>query len=282
MMKYRIAWLITVVLVLGAASTGAQVRDGRLYDLAAEKDTTLSRVLPELAGRRIILVGERHSVKAHHDIQLEIIRSLEAAGVPVAVGLEMFRADSQAALDQWTGGQTSRTEFQRLYYDNWNFPWYLYGDIFEYTREKQIPLVGLNVPRDITRQVAREGFDSLTAAQRGRLPEVACRVDRKYMQFVRKAFGAHAHGHLNFTYFCEAQLIWDTAMAINALKYLDAHPQRTLVLITGSGHARKMGIPEQIRQRSSLVPAVVLPEIPGSTDPETIGVDDADFIFRIP
>ncbi|MCK7512360.1 MAG: ChaN family lipoprotein [Desulfobacterales bacterium] len=39
--------------------------------------------------------------------------------------------------------------------------------IFEYARAQRIPMIGLNVPREITRQVARGGFQSLTEAQRG-------------------------------------------------------------------------------------------------------------------
>ena len=96
--------------------------------------------------------------------------------------------------------------------------------IFEYAREEQIPMIGLNVPRDITRQVSQKGFSSLSKEQRGQLSEVTCRVDKEYLDYIKKAFGGHGHGKLNFTYFCEAQLVWDSAMAINSLEYLRKNP----------------------------------------------------------
>jgi uncharacterized iron-regulated protein len=272
---------LTVAMLLASADAGS-AGEALLYDLAAQKAVSLQSVMPELARKRVVLVGELHNQKAHHDAQLKIIRAMAETGTSVAVGFEMFQAGSQSALDRWVSGQMAREDFQKIYYENWNFPWYLYRDLFDYARENKIPMVGLNVPRDITRQVARQGFSSLTDEQRGRLPEVACRVDKKYMAFIRRAFGAHAHGNLNFTYFCEAQLVWDTAMAVHAIRYLEAHPDTTMVVITGSGHARKMGIPDQLRLRADLPLTVILPEVPGAIDPDTVQTDDADYIFLMP
>ena len=99
------------------------------------------------------------------------------------------------------------------------------------------------------------------------------------VDYIKKAFGGHAHGKLNFTYFCEAQLVWDTVMAINALDYLNNHPNATIVVLTGAGHAQKNAIPRQIRKRSNAAHAVILPEIKGLIDPETVDHSDADYIM---
>ena len=99
------------------------------------------------------------------------------------------------------------------------------------------------------------------------------------MDYIKKAFGGHAHGKLNFTYFCEAQLVWDTVMAINALDYLNNHPNAMMVVLTGAGHAQKNAIPRQICKRSNAAHAVILPEIKGVIDPETVDHSDADYIM---
>ena len=145
----------------------------------------------------------------------------------MAIGLEMFRRDSQADLDRWTAGELPPGEFEKVYARNWNYPWPAYSAIFEYARARHIPMLGLNVPPDITRQVARNGFQSLTETQRGALSDVTCSIDEEYMRYIREVFGAHAHGHGNFTFFCEAQMVWDTAMAVHALDYLRTHPDAT-------------------------------------------------------
>ena len=273
-----------VVFIVSVFTTGCpQVRDNiyvhPMYDLAQEKIITLSEALPSLIKNRIILVGERHSEKVHHQNQLRTIRAVFESGVSLAVGFEMFQSENQEHLDEWVSGKMNLKEFKKVYFENWNFPWDLYRPIFEYARKNRIPMVGLNISRDITRQVAQTGFKSLSEKQKGKLSEVSCRVDKDYMDFIKKAFGAHAHGRLDFTNFCEAQLVWDHVMAINALEFLDKHPNHTLILITGSGHARKKGIPYQIRKRSNLPYVVILPEISGSISPRTITRKDADYII---
>jgi uncharacterized iron-regulated protein len=279
-MKQILAGIIGMLVLNGSVWAGGELEAVRLFHVATGKQTTLVQALPDIGQKRIIIVGEYHNRKSHHMAQLLIIKALHESGNPLAIGLEMFRAESQNALDQWVGGKMSEREFKGVYYDNWNFQWPLYSEILEYARERGIPLVGLNVSRDITRQVAREGFQSLSKEQMAELPYVTCKVDREYMAFIRKAYGAHAHGKLNFTYFCEAQLVWDKVMAINALEYLKVNPKRSMVLLAGTGHAWKRGIPDQISQRSKLPYAVILPQVRGHIEPSTTTKKDTDYIVQ--
>jgi len=252
----------------------------QVYDLATGRTLTETEFTSRLAGHRLVLVGERHNLASHHQGQLEVIRRLVNQGLPVAIGMEMMRADSQAYLDAWVDGRLDEEEFETVYRDNWNFPWPLYRPIFMFAREHRIPVVGLNVPREVTRQVARHGFDSLSSEQRQGLPFVTCQIDDAYMAYVREAYGAHGHGNMTFDNFCEAQLVWDKAMALNALRYLEKEPRRVMVILAGTGHARKGGIPRQLASNGSPPYLVILPEIPSLLDPETLDTRDADFLLR--
>ncbi len=251
-----------------------------LLSLQTGETMPLSELPRAYPDHRIILVGEHHTNADHHRAQLAVIESLVAAGRKVAVGMEMFRSDSQSALDAWVAGQLTPTEFEAVYRDNWNFPWPLYQPILAYAREKRLPVVGLNVPREVTRQVAYKGFDSLSEKDRKDLPFVTCDVDADYMAFIRQAYGAHGHGQMNFTHFCEAQLVWDKAMAHRALRFLEANPEHTIVLLTGSGHARKGGIPAQIKKMAPMDHLVILPEVTGSIDRTVLDYDDSDYLIR--
>jgi len=250
-----------------------------VFDLRVMRPTTLTELMPELLRSRIIVVGEQHTDVGHHRAQLRVIQALHTAGAQVAVGLEMFRKNSQDALDRWVSGDIPPPEFERVFQDNWGYPWPAYQPIFEYARASRIPMIGLNVPREITRQVARDGFQSLTEDQRGQLADVACQIDEEYMRYIRSVYGAHAHGNMNFTFFCEAQMVWDNAMAVHALEFLRSRPDTTMVILTGVGHAQKGAVPRQIRQRSPLPVLVFLPEVPGSIDRQTVDRQDADFLL---
>jgi uncharacterized iron-regulated protein len=281
MIKKVIAVLGFAILLMSASGcwAGQDNANHRLYDLNQKKELLMSQAVADLKENRIVLVGEHHGNRQSHMAQLAVIRALKEAGLRVAVGLEMFRNESQPALDQWISGEIDAERFEKIYYDNWNFPWQAYRKIFEYARNQQIPMIGLNVPREITRQVSRNGFKSLSPQQKGKLSEVSCIVDQEYMNYIRKAFGSHAHGQLNFIYFCEAQMVWDTAMAVYTLDYLKKNPDSIVVILSGAGHAQKGAVPRQIRLRSDLPYAVILPEIPGSIDVATISNADADYIM---
>lgn len=133
--------------------------------------------------------------------------------------------------------------------------------------------------RGNSKSAIRGGFASLTPDQIGQLPNVSCNVDPTYMAFIRCSFEAHAHGQLNFKYFCEPQIVWDTAMAYNVLTFLRENPNRTVVVLAGNGHAWKRGIPEQIENQAALTYRVILPEEPGRLAREDVSLEDTDYLW---
>jgi len=55
--------------------------------------------------------------------------------------------------------------------------------------------------------------------------------------------------------------------------------QLGIKFLVGTGHAWRRGIPEQVRQRSEIPYKVILPIIPGKTDPKAATIDDSDYIW---
>jgi uncharacterized iron-regulated protein len=253
-----------------------------LWDVEARQQISLEQASSRLSGSEIVLVGEMHDRLSHHEGQLQVIRSIHETGKAVAVGLEMFKRRDQSVLDRWISGQLDEHDFEVHFRDSWGDMWPLYRDIFVFCRTRKIPMIGLNVPREITRQVASEGFASLTEEQVGELPFIACQVDPEYEEFIREAHGHHMR-EAAFTRFCEAQLVWDTAMAVHAMEYLESHPHHTLVVLAGIAHAWKKGIPTQIRkQRGHVRQVVILPEDPSRLDKQNVTLESCDYLLLAP
>lgn len=235
-------------------------------------------LIRDLSSVRVVFIGELHDNTAHHRGQLQVIRALKEAGVQVVVGLEMMRRESQGALDLWTAGRMSEEKFQLVFDQNWEM-WPYYREIFLYAQEARVPMLGLNLPRSITRQVARNGFASLTPQQIGELPGVRCDVDAAYQEFIRRSLGGHGHNGNSFRNFCEAQMLWDSVMARNLLDFLAKNPQAVVVVLAGSGHAWKYGIPEQIRRLTEVDYRVLLPFVPNRIEPGRISEKEADYLL---
>ncbi len=248
-----------------------RVRDGRVIDF--------EEMIREIGTNAMVFVGEEHGDDRHHKAQLDIIRGLHKRGVPLAIGLEMFRRDSQYQLDQWLSGDLDTKDFVKAYYDNWNLPWPLYREIFLYSRQEDIPMIGLNVPEALSKKVLSNGFQSLTPEELRRLPPgISCDIDREYMDFIRMAYRGHGKAGKSFVNFCEAQMVWDKSMAWRLIEYKKKNPSRTLVVLAGTGHSWRRGIPEQVRRASAFKTRVILPEVsPAAYGKVSIG--DADYVL---
>jgi uncharacterized iron-regulated protein len=258
----------------------AESAEGKVLRVSDGQIITFSGMIADVKTVDFVFIGEVHDISEHHRGQLAVIRAFHESDEPTAVGLEMFRADSQGVLDSWVRGKLSVEQFLPAYYDNWREPWPLYRDIFQYARDHEIPLLGLNVPDKIAEKVAHAGFASLTPAERRQLPPgISCNVDPTYMEFIRRAYAGHAAHDRGFVNFCEAQMVWDKSMAWHLIAYVKKKPGRTVVVLAGIGHAWKRGIPGQMAADSKYTYRVVLPFIPDQIDRETVTTKDADYVL---
>ncbi len=272
--------MLVLTMLLGVLSWIPACADSpvKLKDLAASSEISLAEAVPVLSDADLILVGESHGNTRHHGAQLAVIRALHEAGTEVCVGLEMFQRREQAILDRWIDGNMSEDAMQDAFLRNWGVEWPAYRGIFLYCRDNNVPMAGLNVPREITRKVARQGFSSLTAEEIGLLPPIACHVAPEYESFLRNFTGSDGHQGA-FERFCEAQLVWDAGMAVHALEYLDNRPGATMVVMTGSVHAWKPAMPDQIRRLAPEARLIsILPEFSSRKDGGEPDTRDADYL----
>jgi uncharacterized iron-regulated protein len=280
------SWSVLCLFVLIASIfilTGcSQEPDGPLYNVSEKSYKTLSDTVFETITSQVFLIGEHHDNPHHHFNQLEIIREIhEKAEKPLAIGLEMFETGYQGELDKWVAGSLTLDDFLKIYHVNWDQPWVLYRDIFLYAREHQIPLIGLNIPRHIIRKVAQKGFASLTTEDLSSLPQgVTCDVTPAYKDFIQRVFGWHGKKNDSFNNFCEAQVLWDTIMALNLLKFNEQNPDTKLVVLAGNGHSWKPGIPRQISLRKQMLMTVFLPET-ANLHRRNVSQDDTDYLWLL-
>ncbi|MBJ6749241.1 ChaN family lipoprotein [Geomonas anaerohicana] len=244
--------------------------------------------IPQLAAvaaaSQVTLVGESHEEAYHHELQLYLLRLLNAGERPIAIGLEMMQSDSQQELDDWVAGRLGEPEMEQAFERNWT-GWHMYRDIFLFARDKHIPMVALNVPLAIVRKVSRQGFAALTPDEKKGLPSgTSCDLANPQVAFLKKTFRMAPHHQQNgrkFDFFCEAQTVRNSGMALNIMRYREKEPGRTLVVLTGVWHAVKYAIPDQLqRLGSGLAPIVILPETPylNSSNSTT---SEADYLVEL-
>lgn len=69
----------------------------------------MDSVVSQLAGKRVVFVGETHDRYDHHLNQLEIIRRLHQLDSNLAIGVEYFPRQSQPQVDDFIDGGSPNT-----------------------------------------------------------------------------------------------------------------------------------------------------------------------------
>lgn len=251
---------LTLLVVLFAVQPGAVAGQGGdvssiqatpALDLHSLSD--LETIIAGLADTRVVFVGEQHDRYEHHLTQLEIIRGLHQQHPDLAIGMEAFQQPFQSHLDAYVAGELSETELLRNteYFSRWGLDFRLYAPILRYAREQRLPVVALNLPKEVTHAVGRTGLESLSQADRAGLPAEIDRSDTQYEQRLSQIFDNHQHGSgQSFEHFLQVQLLWDEGMAQRAADYLTAHPDQRMVVLAGNGHLTfGSGIPQRLRRR---------------------------------
>jgi aminopeptidase N len=246
---------------------------------------SFEEILTQLAKNRVIYLGETHDSLADHLLQLRIIQGLQKKGLDLTIAMEMFPQSSQQALDRYISGKNKMEEAAFLrasrWFEVWRHDWRLFRPIFNFCRRNNIPVYGINVDREIVKNVFADGnTDGLSDEQKETIAADRDLSLDGYVERLKLVHGYHdnvAQGK-GLAGFVQSQAIWDETMAENIVHILKDNPTKTLVVIAGNQHTRKdSGIPPRVHRRLSLQQASVL-NIYGNTPsahPERL----ADFIF---
>jgi uncharacterized iron-regulated protein len=260
---------VAVEQAMETAAPSLSVEDSPVLDLNAF--STMEQIIPALADKRVVFIGEQHTRYDHHLTQLEIIRRLHALHPQLAIGMEMFQQPFQRYLDEYVAGSIEERTMLRAteYYRRWRMDFRHYAPILHYAREHGLPVIALNVPTELTHNVAHVGLDGLSDEARQQLPADMAPADEDYRERLEVVFDYHPkeEGH-SFEHFLEAQLLWDEGMAERAAAYLEEHPDHHMVIIAGNQHlAWGTAIPQRLQRRTDVTAAVILNSWNGRVGP---------------
>jgi uncharacterized iron-regulated protein len=252
----------------------------------------LGGLIDKLADKRVVFVGESHDRYEDHLNQWAIIYGLHVKEKDLAIGMEFFQQPFQQDLDAYVAGRITEAELLRRtdYFERWRFDYRLYRPLLRLARDHGIPIVALNLEKEITEKVGDAGIEALSEAERARIPADMDRGDEVYRARVRAAFDSHPQmrGHdseegkdepeaadARFERFLSVQLLWDEGMAERAARYLQDNPGKMMVVLAGAGHLEYgQGIPKRLQRRIQAPSAIVLNGTERDLDPTA-----ADFLL---
>ena len=213
-------------------------------------------ILARAAKAQVVLLGESHDNADHHRWEFQTVAALAALRPRIVLGFEMFPRRVQGALDRWVANELTEEEF--LNASDWSRVWgydaAFYLPLFHFARLNRIPMVALNVERDLVRSVRSSGLASVAPEKREGISVPAAageayleRLFASYAEHPENKQSAPARTDSRFQRFVEAQLVWDRAMAQALAETSARNPDALVVGIMGSGHIeRGEGVQRQI------------------------------------
>jgi uncharacterized iron-regulated protein len=245
-----------------------QTSTGELWlDLIEGEETAEAAVIEDLATAGVIYVGEAHTIARHHAIQLHLLQSLAARGLPLVLCLEQLEARDQAVVDRFNRGEV---DFDTLARDiDWAKKWKNFADyrpLCEFAQKSGIPVQALNAPAAVIRAISRGGgLDKLPADQRALIAAEIRTDDPVYERMMNLSLAVHmAMDPAKLRPVFEAQVARDETMAANivAARRIATTPDRprTAFVLVGAGHVRHgLGTADRVRRREpGIVERIVL------------------------
>ncbi|KMY66339.1 hypothetical protein AAU61_17940 [Desulfocarbo indianensis] len=238
-----------------APASGPPPQPGQIFIWGQDAPLSEKDLSAALVPARVVLVGETHDHPGHHAAQLRILQLMNQQGPPPVVGIEWLDHQAQAACDALAGGSVTVEEFARLadWDARWGYPLDLYRPILEYVRQHKLKLVAMNAPLKVVRKLARQGFQALSAAERGQLAPALDLHDPAYAEMIARQFQGHGvEGKEAQSNFMAAQIARDETMAHHLAADLYPWPDggKKAVVLVGSAHlAHGRGLPPRLERR---------------------------------
>jgi uncharacterized iron-regulated protein len=225
----------------------------------------------------VAYVGEFHDDPATHELELSVLKTLDEAGRPVALSLEMFETDVQQTLDAYLAGNIDESEFlaSARPWPNYRTD---YRPMVEYAKARGIPVVAANVPRRLASLVAKGGLAALAGQpdsekKWAHIPE-SCPADAYWEDFKKVAAHPGMPPGAVWNWY-EAQCLKDETMARSIALALSG---RKVLHVNGAFHSDKgLGTPARVakwRPGATEAIATVRPvaSVPPALPPDLVGV----------
>ncbi|MEG4070008.1 ChaN family lipoprotein [Microcoleus sp. Pol11C2] len=252
---------------------------------------TNQEILQQLVKAKVVYLGETHDSAEDHQAQLAIIREMQRQNRKIAIAMEMFQRPFQSAIDNYLAGKLTEEQLveQTEYDRRWRFPWESYAPILRFAKENQLPVLALNTPSEVTRKVASQGLESLTAEEKKHIPPISeIRTDNaEYRQLLLEVYQQHQKAEQGnsrgFERFLQAQVLWDETMAEKIAEFFKANPDYQVVVLAGKGHIiYGYGIPSRVERRLGVGNVKMRSVLLNSSDNPVLSADRpiADFVWN--
>ena len=214
---------------------------GVLADMHTLRPLDLQTLVSSMPHIQVVFVGEEHYHPAIQAFELRLLQTLvHQRPQRIALAMEFLERDDQQTVDAYVNKRIDHATLHTRLKASPSFRRY-YTPLLRYARHTGMPVLAMNAPRQIARQVAQTGLrrtlQELSKAERTYLPASFPAVPDQYRQYFLEAVAAHhpVQGE-RATHLTESSFLKDMTMATTLATFLQHHPDFTVLAIAGRFH----------------------------------------------
>ncbi|MGI2911218.1 ChaN family lipoprotein [Vibrio alginolyticus] len=242
-------------------ATSAEVTsfyDYQLYTPSGEH-IALSKLPIELQQADVILIGEWHTHAGVHRFQTDMLKQLTSYDRSLALSMEQFTRDKQPVVDAYLRGEIGE-QYLMKQANAWPNYESDYRPLVEFAKQKNLPVIAANAPKNIVRCIGRQGLDYINKLDDDQRMFIAQAINTGSSPYKEKFMASMHHGKPEQTekQFA-AQVTWDETMAESIVSYLDDNPGAQIVHVAGKFHTEQgLGTAASILSRNPSLKVVVI------------------------
>lgn len=269
-----IALLVLVLVVEGCQTNEPVIRGtahvwdewsvGQVLSAKTGRPVSLNEWLEGLAGYDVIYLGEEHHNQSHIEAALRVLQVLVNRGRRPVLAMEMFDWQGQPALDGYLlSKEPARLEFleQVGWKRTWGGAFEDYEPLVQFAKDQRLPVLAMNPPKPLIRQVAKLGLAQATDQPEWRqwgMEQETIVDDPAYRSRILSQLQACHGGGAPEDYqtMYDASMVRDEGMAktvaaaVNRLRAGGDRTQGPVVSYTGGGHVQyRLPVPNRVARR---------------------------------
>ena len=273
MVHAKISLVVVLIIILTLVSCSLKQSKPELVHLydyrwtlpsSPKQAIDISQVAVELKDYDVIFFGELHNHPGVHLAQMELFAQLHRFNSKISLSMEQFERDTQAVVDQYMAGEIGEEvliEQARA----WKHYRSSYSPLVEFARERELPVIAANAPKQMVVCVGRSGLkilDKYSAEERQHVAQTINAVEgayrEKYFAFLNQDSAHKSHVDDESKKIMEkmqqrsfeAQTVRDDTMAESIAHHLQQHPGRQVLHLNGNFHSSGfLGAVERLQWR---------------------------------
>lgn len=232
---------LLIVILLTTITFAQEAKPYQFYNKKG-KEVRFDKMINDLSGYDVVLIGEHHNNSINHWLQLQITKSLfKKKNGQLIFGAEMFERDNQSQLNDYLSGKLDEKALKdslRL----WNNFTTDYKPLVDFAKTNKLEFIATNIPRRYASIVSKKGLDSLNSVTvkektyMMKLP-VEVTLDTPGYPEMKEMMGDHAGP--NVMNFIAAQAVKDATMAESIFENLENG--KLFIHYNGDFHSKQYG-----------------------------------------